>query len=244
MPPSSVTGQPPFSSPSFPAPLFGQFPFSTQLPPTFPPPSVTVTNGSSENAAHVPRFPLPFVSPFYPMMMPPPGFAPWAPPQLPRAQVPPWQQTMTSQAQQTTAPSAGESVSRQESGDTTTQGNTTSQTNGSHPTNTDGVTESEDTDGSATGSGTNATAESESRASESSSQATNLDGVRHRNVTRPASAPEASVRTDARPAELRTHTRSLGGDIALLVFALFVLTVIVLLIIRRLRMMNLLPSIL
>lgn len=225
---STPTAQPPFSPPTFTFPPFGPFsPFNMQFP---PPPFMAQGSG---NGAHVPRFPLPFVSPFYPMAMPPQGFPPGMPPMMPGMPLPPWQRNIIPpQSSPSTAPPAGESTSN------------SSETSGrSSPQ----VVQEESIQSTQASVDThdlprNPSNEPENIGSQSSSQETSREGVRRRTHHR-TPRQEGSVRTEPRSAEIPARTRNLTSDIALLAFATFVIGVILFLFLRRLHMMNMLPDI-
>lgn len=230
---SNSSTQQPFSPPPFTAPPFGPFPpFNMQFPPPpFIPPNMVPGTGRAGNTEQVARFPLPFVSPFYPMAMPPQGFGLGMPPMMHGMPSPPWQRNMMlSQPQSSTSPPSTE-LTRE----TTERGASQAAPGASAQTSGDIHTTNE--------SSTNLDNEAETIGTQDSSQENNQEGLRQRTIHRPRRS-QSSARTEPRSAELPPRTRNLASDIAVLAFAFFVIGVIMLLVLRRLHMMNLLPDIL
>lgn len=216
---STEQSQPQFSPQSTFSPPFGQFPFRMPFPPfpqSFAPNASTTTNP----AAQVPRFPLPFVSPFFPPMMQPGRFP--CPPILPGMQVPPWQPGTSTPP---FSPPAGESS--QNSVRDTTQSSSAStsarQTNYPEP-QPEPRTESSTVPTETVGSSTSA------RQGERSTE-----GVRHRNVASAGQGRQHAWQPQSAELQERQTTR---GERMLLLFAAFVIIVIALLLIRRLHMMK------
>ncbi|KAH3735459.1 ubiquitin-conjugating enzyme E2 J1-like [Dreissena polymorpha] len=215
--------------PQFPPP-FGQFPFGMPFP---PPPfmfqqMMAQNLPGSTNLSQVPRFPLPFASPFFPPVQPSmmaPGTFSY--PMMPGMQVPPWQHGVPS------PPPSGEQL-----GEVTSQRNT-------REVNTVTPTEEQSTAGQISSAENNESNTTETQNSTQSAQETNSNsprsahqsGLRHRNTARQRSADHTSAEIQAGPRR-RTYTSSRSGDVALLTFCLFVIAVIFLLLLRRLQMMN------
>lgn len=235
---ASTSSQQQFPSP----PPFGSFPFNMPFPPAFPPPpNMAAWSDSTGNTGQVPRFPLPFVSPFYPMMMPPGGFPPgmvppgMIPPMvpgMPGMQVPPWQQyMMSSQSQQPSAPSTGESSNN--SRETTSRpSNTTSSVTSSEPSQAN----IDSGESNRSSSPEPVVAEPDTIPSQSSENTEENIGLRQRNISSHVETRESPVQPASAPAELPAQTRSC--DSALLRFAIVVVAMIILLILYRLKSMN------
>lgn len=219
------TSSPQFSSQHmFSPPLFGQFPFRMPCFPPFPQPGVPNGMAGTNPAAQVPRFPSPFVSPFFPPMMQP-GRFPY-PPMMPGMQMPPpWQPNVNTQS---FSPPSGVSPTNPSRDTTSSNVNvaSTSQNDG-QTNNTENQPEPTILNNASESTGNNST---------SQAQDTSMaEGVRRRNV-----ASASRSRTHAREhqsAELES-TAVTRTDRMLIMFAVFVIIVIALLLIRRLHMMK------
>ncbi|WAR07258.1 UB2J1-like protein [Mya arenaria] len=212
---AQASPQPQFSPPLLP-PQMGQFPFGIPLPHGFLPPHPQATGNPANPATHVPRFPLPYMSPFFPPMPPP-----ILHPVFPGMRLHPWQQGTPAPA---FSPPSGEQ--RSDNNATSTNDNTQ---------NPEGV---QDTNSESEGPSSPSPAQPEIQTIDNTSQ----EGLRQRTVTQSvqntSSLPGRSAELGTRHVR-QTYTSSRSGDVALLTFGLFVIGVIILLLIRRMHMMNL-----
>ncbi|XP_052812008.1 ubiquitin-conjugating enzyme E2 J1-like [Mya arenaria] len=212
---AQASPQPQFSPPLLP-PQMGQFPFGIPLPHGFLPPHPQATGNPANPATQVPRFPLPYMSPFFPPMPPP-----ILHPVFPGMRLHPWQQGTPAPA---FSPPSGEQ--RSDNNATSTNDNTQ---------NPEGV---QDTNSESEGPSSPSPAQPEIQTIDNTSQ----EGLRQRTVTQSvqntSSLPGRSAELGTRHVP-QTYTSSRSGDVALLTFGLFVISVIILLLIRRMHMMNL-----
>ncbi|KAL4233274.1 Ubiquitin-conjugating enzyme E2 J1 [Mactra antiquata] len=240
---ASTSIPPQAGAPMFSPPPFGQFPFRLPFPPPFPSMSPPGNDSGGNPAAQVPRFPLPFVAPFMPPPMMFPGGFPMPPPMM--QGMPPWQQGTpippaspprdTTYTGSNNTPSQNSPSTRQQNDDTQTTNENTSQTNADDETTSPSTTTS--TSAATTTSTGNADT---STSNETSSTSSNQEGVRHRNVTTTESVQQSRTNVNVnQPAEIRDNRyQTQPGDRLLICFAVFVVTVILLLVIRRLHMMK------
>jgi len=218
---------PPFPSP----PPMGQFPFGMPFPPGFPPFPQQGTPTASNFAAQVPRFPLPYSAPFsppFPPAMMRAGNFPFAN-IMPSMQIPPLQQGVPAQ----TSLPPNEDSSR-------TGASYTPRDSTPDVENIGNQSEPESSARRDTSLSSQAQNETNSQSQENvnTSSQSQTSEVRQRRTTRPnPDTQSAEIPTHDRPART-TYTSSRRGDMALLIFGLFVISVIVLLMIRRLKMMN------
>ncbi|XP_045196671.2 ubiquitin-conjugating enzyme E2 J1-like [Mercenaria mercenaria] len=210
------------SQPDIASQQFGQFPFRMPFFPPFPQMNPQFANTGVSAATQVPRFPLPFVSPFYPPMMQPGTFP--MPPMMPGMQVPPWQQNINTTPSQspvsasvptreTTPPNASSSSVQNDTSDTQSNTETVNQLS----TTTSSTQNAENT-------------------STNNTSPTSEEGLRQRNV---ASAQQTHTHHRQQQSSQQADTDDRRTDRFLLLFAAFVVIVIALLLIRRLHMMKL-----
>lgn len=215
----------PAGSQAFPSQQFGQFPFRMPFFPPFPQMHSQMNSQNGTGASsQVPRFPLPFVSPFYPPLMHS-GNLPMFP-MMPGGQVPPWLQNRSATAgTKQSQPSETASAAPKEKTPTSLSSpSTTSNTSASNEDN-DSQTEPETIQ-----------RETATNTSINTTTPTAQAELRQRNVapTRQTSIPHRGHYTPE-----QEHRETQRGDRFLLLFAVFVVIILALLLLRRLHMMKL-----
>lgn len=228
----------PGETPTYPLQQFGQFPFRMPFFPPFPQMNPQNANTGTTAASQVPRFPLPFVSPFYPPVMQSGNFPML--PMMPGMQVPPWQldsNTTPATLQSQPAGSASAApIQSQTSGSVSAESMEATQPSSSTPaTNDRADRQSENSSQPQTEMMTSSTVNT-ANSSSNDTVPSSPDGLRQRNVTTTRQTGSQDRAQQSAEFEQRDSQRT---DRFLVLFAVFVVIVIALLLIRRLHMMKL-----